>query len=169
MIELPFRSRFTERRSIASPRTTRRRGGATDALRVAAWSSILVALASCSATPQESLHGRWYNESMSIRFRVDGTVIFNSRSAGLRSGRYFFDGEIRPVADDELVTNLTLDLVDGDQVVRREFEVQLLGRERLRMTPVDDSRSGRPSDRLRSVVVLKKSTDDPNAPLTVGR
>ena len=125
-------------------------------------------LASCSVTPQESLHGRWYNEAMSIRFRVDGTVIFNSRSTGLQVGRYFFDGEVRPVAGAEPIANLTLDLVDNDSVVRREFEIQLLGKERLRLTPVLTTSQGRPSDGLRRVVVLKKSTDAENSPLTAG-
>ena len=41
----------------------------------------------CSTTPQDKLHGRWYNSKMSIRFRTDGTVIFNSMD-GLATGRY---------------------------------------------------------------------------------
>jgi hypothetical protein len=117
-------------------------------------------LSSCSTTPQSSLHGRWFNDEMSIRFRTDGTVIFNS-TAGLATGRYFFNGEIRPEASTKPVTNLTMDLERNGEVFRVTYEVEFLGKNRLRIQPVDSLQRGLPSDDVAQVVVLKRAGDEP--------
>jgi hypothetical protein len=114
-------------------------------------------LASCSATPQEQLQGRWYDETLSLRFRPDGGVIFNSRATGLTTGRYYFNGELKPAADDEPVANLTLDLVRGDRIVRSQMEAQFVGGERLRIRTLDTRRNGPGGNRIPEVVVLKRS------------
>ena len=114
-------------------------------------------LASCSATPQEQLEGRWYDETLSLRFRPDGGVIFNSRATGLTTGRYYFNGELKPAADDQPVANLTLDLVRGDRIVRSQMEAQFVGGERLRIRTLDTRRSGPGGSQIPEVVVLKRA------------
>lgn len=117
---------------------------------------LLFALSGCSTTPQAKLHGRWFNSEMSIRFRTDGTVVFNS-TRGLASGRYFFNGELRPEASEAPVPNLTLDLVRGGEVFRVTYELQFLGSDRLRIQTIDDSDQGLPSDRILPIVILKRA------------
>lgn len=117
-------------------------------------------LSSCSTTPQSRLHGRWFNEQMSIRFRTDGTVIFNS-TAGLATGRYFFDGEVRPEASTRPVTNLTMDLERNGAVFRETYELEFLGVNRLRIQPVDAMQPGQSSDAIAPLVVLKRADDEP--------
>ena len=113
----------------------------------------------CSTTPQDKLHGRWYNSEMSIRFRTDGTVIFNSM-AGLATGRYFFDGAVRPDASAETLTNLTMDLERNGEVFRVNYELQFLGSKRLRMQPAQSLERGLPSDTITPVVVLKRAENE---------
>lgn len=114
-------------------------------------------LSSCTTTPQSKLHGRWFNSELSIRFRTDGTVIFNSER-GLATGRYFFNGEVRPEANEEPVTNLTMDLQRNGEVFRVNYELQFLGSNRLRITPANPNEpSG--SD-LPSVVILKRAENE---------
>lgn len=114
-------------------------------------------LSSCSATPQEQLQGRWYDETLSLRFRPDGGVVFNSSATGLTTGRYYFNGELKPASDDRPVANLTLDLVRGDQIVRSRMEAQFIGAERLRIRTLDTVRRGPGGDRIPDVVVLKRA------------
>lgn len=118
----------------------------------------MACLSSCSATPQEQLEGRWYDETLSLRFRPDGGVVFNSRATGLTTGRYYFNGELQPASDDRPVPNLTLDLVRGDRIVRSRMEVQFIGGERLRVRSLDTQRPGPGGGRIPDVVVLKRAT-----------
>jgi hypothetical protein len=126
-------------------------------------------LSSCSATPTEHLQDRWYNEALSLRFRPDGSLIYNSTDTGLTTGRYHFSGEMPPDACDEPVANLTLDLVRGNRVVRSQFEVQFLGTERIRIRPV--AGPGRVPLRQAGsgIVVLKRAADDRGAGLAAAR
>ena len=126
-------------------------------------------LSGCTATPQERLHGRWFSESISVRFRPDGTLIYNSASTGMTTGRYYFDGEFRPNAATEPVNNLTMDLVIDGRMQRWPLEVQFLGDERLRLNPVRAARQGRPSDGIRAVVVLSRAHDDKTDVRTAAR
>ncbi len=124
---------------------------------------LLACISGCAATPQEQLLGRWYNEATSIRFRPDGSVIYNSASTGLTTGRFYFDGELRTEATGVPVSNLTLDLVRGDRIQRWDLEVQFLGNERIRLQPVRSASLGRPSDGIARVLVLRKATETQNA------
>ncbi len=123
-------------------------------------------LSSCSATPQEHLQGRWYNEALSMRFRPDGSLIYNSTETGLTTGRYTFSGEMRPEAGDEPVANLTVDLVRGNKVVRSQLEAQFVGSERLRLRSISERRS---TANDVGIVVLKRAEGDGNAPLAQSR
>lgn len=116
----------------------------------------------CSATPQEQLQGRWFNDATSIRFRSDGSVIYNSASTGLTSGRYFFDGKLRTEATGTPVPNLTIDLVRGGRIERWQLEVRFLGDQRLRLQPVQAAAQGRPSDGIATMMVLRRAADDVN-------
>ena len=126
-------------------------------------------LSSCSASPHEHLQGRWYNEALSLRFRPDGSLIYNSTTTGLITGRYFFNGEMRPEADDQPVANLTLDLIRGNKVVRSQLEVQFLGSERLRVRPVAEPGTGRLAENDPGVLVLKRAADDESLGLAASR
>ncbi len=116
-------------------------------------------LSSCLTTPQEKLHGRWFNSDMSIRFRTDGTVIFNS-TQGLATGRYFFNGEVRPESSEQPLPNLTMDLERNGEVLRVNYELQFLGSERLRIQPVESLERGLPSDSIMPVVILKRAGNE---------
>lgn len=120
---------------------------------------LICATSGCSTTPQSELHGRWFNSEMSIRFRTDGTVIFNS-TQGLATGRYFFDGEQRPEASEEPVPNLTMDLQRNGEVFRVLYELEFLGSRRLRITPVESLGRGRPSDNITPIVILKRAENE---------
>lgn len=124
---------------------------------------MLVGLAGCTTSPQQQLQGRWYNDAVSIRFRPDGTLIYNSSETGLVTGRYYFDGERKSVASGTPVSNLTLDLILTDRIVRQAHELQFLGNERLRLQPATPPARGRPSDGIASVVVLRKAKDSGDA------
>jgi hypothetical protein len=109
------------------------------------------------------LQGRWYNDALSIRFRPDGTLIMNSVETGLISGRYYFDGELRSAASGSPVSNLTMDLVIDDRVVRWQHEAQFLGDERMRLQPTTQILRGRPSDGVANVIVLRKAAEEGDA------
>jgi hypothetical protein len=125
--------------------------------------------AGCTATPQEHLHGRWFNDATSIRFRSDGSVIYNSTSTGLTTGRYYFDGELRPESAATPVNNLTLDLMTNGRTERWSLEVQFLGGERMRLQPVTTVHRGRPSDGVAAVMILSKAADDETASVAAAR
>jgi hypothetical protein len=145
---------------LTSPRDTSPRWTLIPAL------VLCIVQCSCSATPREQLQGRWYNEALSMRFRPDGSLIYNSTETGLTTGRYYFSGEMRPEAYDEPVANLTVDLVRGNKVVRSQLEAQFVGSERLRLQPVSEQRS--PANDV-GLVVLKRAESDGNAPLAQSR
>lgn len=117
-------------------------------------------LSSCSATPQEQLEGRWFDETLSLRFRPDGVLIFNSRATGLTTGRYYFNGQLQTTSEDRPVANLTLDLVHGDRILRSRMEVQFIGSERLRIRSLDTLRPGLGGGRIPDLVVLKRAAGD---------
>ena len=115
-------------------------------------------LSSCSTTPVSRLHGRWFNSDVSVRFRTDGTVIYNSRE-GLATGRYFFDGEVRPASSEQPVPNLTMDLQRNGRVFRVHFEVQFLGDNRLRIKPAVTEGELSEED-IRPVVILTRAENE---------
>lgn len=124
--------------------------------------------AGCTLRPREHLQGRWYNATTSIRFREDGSVIYNSVSTGLTTGRYHFDGQLRPESANRPVNNLTLDLVVNGRTERWPLEVQFLGDERLRLRPLRTRRRGGRSG-AGDVIILTKAPRDGTASLAAAR
>jgi hypothetical protein len=125
--------------------------------------ALCAALSSCSLTPQAQLHGRWYNGDMSVRFREDGSVLFNSR-AGRAVGRYLYETPA-PASADQATTNLVLDLVRNGQPLRLEFDAQLLSRDRLRLQASRRRSAGRARDGIPATVVLRRATEPDADPI----
>jgi hypothetical protein len=131
---------------------------------VRAFAAVLcAALSSCSLTPQERLHGRWYNADMSVRFRPDGGVLFNSR-AGRAVGRYVYETSA-PAAADQRTTNLVLDVVRNGEPLRLEFDARLLSRDRLRLQASRRRSAGRARDGTAATVVLQRATGEDVDPI----
>jgi hypothetical protein len=113
----------------------------------------------CELDPEQKLIGRWYNSDMSIRFRPDGGVIFNT-PAGRAVGRYYYDGSFRPVSSGHVRENLVLDVVRNGERLRLGFEVEVIAANRLRIYDLNNRvRPGERPDRVSSMV-LKRATDD---------
>lgn len=104
------------------------------------FASILCLLAvtccSCMETPQERLIGRWFNSQNSIRFKDDGTLVWNARTRRAY-GRYWYTGEARATATNQSQPNLTLQLVTAENEIVSKYELQFLGGDKLRLQPVD--------------------------------
>jgi len=119
---------------------------------------LLVCSSSCMQGPREKLLGRWYTSDTSIRFRDDGTVVFNTPQ-GLAIGRYHFDETPKDATSKALQPNLILELVRSNRQLRLDFELEILSRDRIRMTEVLP-----PSTTRRSAIsrfkVLKRAVDD---------
>ncbi len=130
--------------------------GLVRSVRVVA-AALCAALSSCSLTPQEQIHGRWYNADMSVRFRPDGAVLFNSR-AGRAMGRYVYETSA-PAAADQTTTNLVLDVVRNGEPLRLEFDARLLSRDRLRLQASPRRSAGRARDGIAATVVLRRATE----------
>ena len=123
----------------------------TRVLRTLFLATIVCSLSSCAKSPQESLVGRWYNSDMMIRFREDGSVLYNSR-AGRAVGRYVYDGAARQLSKDDTPYNVTLDVLMNNRRVQLDLRVEFLGNDRLQLQeltirspgndPVNVSRSG---------------------------
>ena len=101
--------------------------------------------------PQSDLHGRWFNENLSIRFLPDGYVLMNSRTTGLIRGVYLYDPlPTSALASTELQPNLQLFFAD------RQIDLQAIhvGSERLNVVEVFANDSRQP---LRKKQILKKA------------
>ena len=112
----------------------------------------------CSKSPSEKLIGRWYSGEMTIRFREDSGVIWNS-PRGLALGRYEFTGKTKNVRNDEKDPNLFIDVVRNDERQQFQFEVSFLGEDRLRvqLIPFGEEVSG--ADRAQGMV-LRRANDN---------
>ena len=120
----------------------------------------LVGQSGCAKSADELLIGRWYSRDMTIRFREDSAVIWNSPS-GLALGRYEFSGKKRGVGSDKLSPNLFVDVIRNDQRRQYQFEITFLGNDRLQfeMIPTNyDPNSPEPASR--SGYVLKRANDN---------
>ncbi len=115
---------------------------------------LAVTCCSCMETPQERLIGRWFNSQNSIRFKDDGTLVWNARRRQAY-GKYWYTGEARPSTTNQAQPNLTIQLVtsDGDNVV--QYEMEYLGGDRMRLQPVN-----RENETIRGLFVLKKAGPD---------
>lgn len=116
----------------------------------------LVALTCCSCmeTPHEQLLGRWFNSQNSIRFKDDGTLVWNARTRRAY-GKYWFTGEPRNPTINQPQPNLTLQLVTADGDAVSQYELEFLGSDKLRLQPVQ------PNARVtRNLFVLTKAGPD---------
>lgn len=121
---------------------------------------LLVMSSSCMQSDYEKLQGRWYNASMSIRFRKDGSVFLNS-SSGPAIGRYSYQPKPVSSYQKQQEPNLTLEVVRNNVVQRLEFEVVMLSHNRIRLTYLGTPESAaRPRNPLPQI--LRK--EDPSNP-----
>ncbi len=112
----------------------------------------------CAKSPSELLIGRWYSGEMTIRFREDSAVIWNSPE-GLALGRYEFEGNGKRLKDTERVPNLFVDVIRNDERQKFQFEVSFLGQDRIRMEliPIGKEISGVEAARGQ---VLRRANDN---------
>jgi len=115
---------------------------------------VVLAMSSCMQTPEEKLLGRWYNDSLSIRFRKDGSVLYNSPS-GRAIGRYYFDPRAKNPAKTDPVPNLVLDVVRKERHLRLSFEVEQISEDRVRLTYFPSLEEARSGTRLPSSILLR--------------
>ena len=104
---------------------------------------LAVTCCSCMETPQERLIGRWFNSQNSIRFKDDGTLVWNARRRKAY-GRYWYTGESRAISTNQVQPNLTLQLVSAENEILAKYELQFLGDDKMRLKPVnsDNQASG---------------------------
>ncbi|MBC8290745.1 MAG: hypothetical protein H8E37_10560 [Planctomycetes bacterium] len=120
-------------------------------------------LCSCMETSQEKLVGRWFNGTNSVRFTAEGHVRWNSRQ-GSAQGIFAFDGSKRRTSSNVPVRNLSLDLVRRDESLQPEFELQFLGSDRVRLTPV----SG-PEESRRPLILKRAGEEDEETLIPLAR
>lgn len=111
-------------------------------------------LCSCMETPQEKLVGRWFNSSNSIWFTADGSVRWNS-PGGMAQGTFTYDGSQRRISANEPVRNLALDLVRRNESLQPDFELEFLGHDRLRLTPMTES-----AETIRPLILKRAEEED---------
>lgn len=112
----------------------------------------------CSKSPSEKLIGRWYSGEMTIRFREDSGVIWNS-PRGLALGRYDFSGKIRKIRSEKVDPNLFVDVVRNNERRQFQFEVSFLGADRLRIQLIPIGKEVTGSDAARGMV-LRRANDN---------
>jgi len=124
------------------------------------WCAVcLTLLSGCQLTREQQLIGRWYNSEMSIRFRPDGGVIYNS-PAGKAIGVYYFTGTARPIATTHTQENLVLDVVRNGQRLRMGFEAELISADRLRLYDLTTRpRISNEAGTVENTVVLKRASE----------
>ncbi len=123
----------------------------------------------CSKSPSEKLIGRWYSGEMTIRFREDSGVIWNS-PRGLALGRYEFSGKTRNIKREEEQPNLFIDVVRNDERQQFQFEISFLGEDRLRVQLIPFNKEVTGSDAARGMV-LRRANDNTlgGAPIKVAK
>ncbi|TXT38598.1 MAG: hypothetical protein FD138_318 [Planctomycetota bacterium] len=136
------------------------------------WFAVLCALliasvSGCTQTPQEAVVGRWYNGEMSLRFQRSGAVVWNTPQ-GLAQGRYVFVGQVPRWATDNTSARIRLDVVRNNEHLQPELDLQFVGGERLRVKPVETTRS-RAAARTQVVLRRAESDSDPNVPAPSSR
>lgn len=130
-------------------------------LLMSAGACLVGTLCGCYQSPQQRLHGRWYNSEMSLRFQPDGRVVYNSQT-GLSRGRYFFALDWQPTAGDQATRPLILDIVRNGRRQQLAFEATFLANDRLRLQESPRPATGvRPTESIREFVVLRKAEDSP--------
>lgn len=123
------------------------------------WSSLLVAAVSgCSQTPQEAILGRWYNGEMSLRFRPNGTVVWNTQQ-GLAQGKYVFVGQVPRWASESTTVRVRMDVVRNGQAIQPTLDLQFVGADRIRVIPGVQAQT-RATDRLQAVLRRAQSENE---------
>ncbi len=133
-------------------------------VRLSRWIVLVFALGSCSLPGcgldrQSKLMGRWYNGDVSIRFRENGSVLYNSLGTGLVEGIYRYDNSALPISSVKPVKNLTVWLPQLGKTLVLDFELRYLGESRIQLRPIPkDSRAASNSNSLADLgVILKKA------------
>lgn len=103
----------------------------------ARWIAILCVLliatvSGCNKTPQEAVIGRWYNGDMSLRFRSNGTVAWNTPQ-GMAQGRYVFVGQVPRWASENTMVRVRLDVTRNGQAIQPMLDLQFVGTDRVRI------------------------------------
>lgn len=111
----------------------------------------------CAKAPSDLLVGRWYSGEMTIRFREDSAVIWNS-TRGLAKGRYEFTGKIRRIRTEEAKPNLYLDIIRNDEREQMQMEISFIGQDRLRLEIIPFGEAP-PSDGIPTGIVMKRAND----------
>src|SRR5688500_11024633 len=94
-------------------------------------------VAGCGKSSQVT--GRWFNKDVSLRFRENGTAVYNSRATGLVEGRYQYDPAPLPPTGTEPVKNLTVWLPQPGRTLALNFELKRLGSDRIQLKPIPDA------------------------------
>lgn len=132
------------------------------------WFAVLCALliasvSGCTQTPQEAVVGRWYNGEMSLRFQKNGAVVWNTPQ-GLAQGRYVFVGQVPRWATDNTSARIRLDVVRNNEHLHPELDLQFVGGERLRVKPVETTRSRAAA---RTQAVLRRAESDTDSKVLI--
>ena len=125
---------------------------------------LLLAIASssllgCGLARQSKLLGRWYNGDVSIRFRENGSLLYNSLGTGLVEGIYRYDHTTLPISSIKPVKNLTVWLPQPGKTLVLDFELRHLGDQRIQLRPIrQKTATAQNSNAVANLgVILKKS------------
>jgi len=119
---------------------------------------LVVTVSGCNQTPQEAVLGRWYNGDMSLRFRPNGTVVWNTRQ-GMAQGKYSFVGDVPRWASDSTTVRVRLDVTRNGQAIQPTLDLQFVGADRLRVIPGAQAQT-RATDRLQAVLKRAQSESE---------
>jgi hypothetical protein len=119
-----------------------------------------VGVTGCGKTSQVT--GRWFNKDVSIRFRENGTAVYNSKATGLVEGRYQYNPAPLVQTGTEPVKNLTVWLPQPGRTLALNFELKMLGSNRIQLKPIPDgpAASRRREERPLVGVVLKRASEE---------
>lgn len=111
---------------------------------------LLTVVSGCNETPQQAILGRWYNGDMSLRFRPNGTVVWNTRQ-GMAQGRYSFVGSVPRWASESTTVRVRLEVVRNGEAIQPTLDLQFVGADRMRMIPGAQAQT-QATDRLQAVL-----------------
>lgn len=128
---------------------------------------LVVTVSGCNQTPQEAVLGRWYNGDMSLRFRPNGTVVWNTRQ-GMAQGKYSFVGDVPRWASESTTVRVRLDVTRNGQAIQPTLDLQFVGADRLRVIPGAQAQT-RATDRLQAVLKRAQSESETATPALPNR
>lgn len=111
---------------------------------------LLTVVSGCNETPQQAVLGRWYNGDMSLRFRPNGTVVWNTRQ-GMAQGRYSFVGSVPRWASEGTTVRVRLEIVRNGEAIQPTLDLQFVGADRMRVIPGAQAQTSA-TDRLQAVL-----------------